>query len=152
MKKRRTSNIVKYCSKHGKFVGFAWGGHRRICRNGKEVDEARWYASLKPKGTSSDTKLALRLPVMTTAVQKALLQKKVAVSNPARVMPIRKPYAARAVVTTDAGNLVAGIQSHLFDLDGELEKLVKIKMDAERKIDALSKERDGIKDALRKFI
>ncbi len=31
-KAKRTSNVVHYCSKHGRYEGFAWNGHRRLCK------------------------------------------------------------------------------------------------------------------------
>ena len=46
-RKKRTSDVVKYCVMHGKFVGYQWGGHRRTCRAG-EATEEEFKASSKP--------------------------------------------------------------------------------------------------------
>jgi hypothetical protein len=39
--KRRKSEVVKYCSQHGVFQGFAWNGHRKHCQ-AREVTEQEW--------------------------------------------------------------------------------------------------------------
>ena len=161
--KKRTSTVVKFCSKHGKFIGFAWGGHRRICRNGKEVSESQWYASLKPGDSKLSRKetekvvvksrnaavRAFKLPVVNTAIQKAL-EKTARVSNPCRVMPVRKPGANPKVSLAD--NLVGDIQSYLGRLAEEEEKLLKVKAETDGKLSAIYEERGRIKEALKKLV
>lgn len=48
-KAKRTSNIVRICSKHGRFAGFAWNGHRRLCKAPEKRSAGPWKG--EPKAT-----------------------------------------------------------------------------------------------------
>jgi len=76
-KPKRTSKVVKYCSKHGKFVGFAWCGHRRLCK-AKEVI----------KGGKEETAMSKTIKTMQRAHARLSPGKEVLM---AESMPIRKP-------------------------------------------------------------
>lgn len=113
-KPKRTSSILKFCSKHGKFVGFQWGGHRRVCQ-AKEVDEAGYLATMKPVGKAA---AALPKPVTAAALLKRVTEK------------VEKPLQkGRHTVVSNAGStaekVITDVKNHLFDLDTEISRLTK---------------------------
>ena len=95
-KRRRTSNIVKYCKEHGRMVGFAWGGHRKNCKAG-EVTEAEYLASIKAKGKGK----AVRVQSVSLVL---------------------KPQA-KAAVGSVAEKIVSDLKNRMFDFTTEIEGL-----------------------------
>jgi hypothetical protein len=124
--KKRTSNIQKYCSKHGLFAGYQWCGHRRACK-AKEVTQAQWYASLKPFDT-----VGKKIDEM---VEKSLNQ----------IGP--KPKEETPVSATV--KLIHGLRDNIFDLDSEISRLSALVKGAEEKLTSLKVEREKIREAVK---
>jgi hypothetical protein len=95
-KPKRTSNIVKYCSLHGKFVGYGWGGHRRRCQ-AKEVAGAE------------GTRFVPTFPNLKLSEKPLQKGRNVGTSN----------------AGTTAEKVISDVKNHLFDLDTEIARLAK---------------------------
>ena len=158
-RKKRVSNIVKFCSKHGKFVGFTWGGHRKHCQ-APEVTEAQWYAKLKPAGNEtplvSNPARLIALPKIKKGIRTEL--EKIATRSHRtgeklqKVVPGPGSWHDGKGMSSAPDKLLGDIKNYLFDLDKEIEHLNRVKTDAEKKWNDLVDERDNIKTALKNLV
>lgn len=107
-KPKRVSHIVKFCSLHGKFVGFQWGGHRRVC-------QAKETTATAEKGMKEAANLAREK--LHKAVRPVLNLVKLATK------PLQKAGISHAETT--AKKVISDVKNHLFDLDTEINRLTK---------------------------
>jgi len=65
MEEKRVSQVVKYCPRHGKFTGYQWGPHKKVCRltevTMEEYDRVAGLHDAKAKqaGTASNGNLSV---------------------------------------------------------------------------------------------
>ena len=104
-KRKRTSNVVKYCKEHGRMVGFAWGGHRKNCKAG-EVTEAEYLISQKNKVAG-----LVRIHAATLA---------------------KKPQKAAGSV---AEKIVSDLKNRMFDFTTEIEGLERQRAELQKQLD-----------------
>jgi len=130
--KRRTSKVRKYCSQHGLFIGFSWGGHRRRCQ-AKEVSEVQWYAHHKPP--------LLQHKTGDTAGMHTVEE----------VTKMADPKPKEAPIS-DTVKLIHGLRDNIFDLDSEISRLSALVKGAEEKLASLKSEREKIREAVKSLV
>lgn len=122
-KPKRVSHIVRFCSLHGKFIGFQWGGHRRVCKAKEAI--ATVENDMKETANLAREKLHKAIKPFLNLVK-----------------PLQKAGISHAETT--AAKVIADVKNHLFDLDTDINRLAK---ECEETQQSLQKKQQLLADA-----
>jgi len=151
MRPKRVSNIRKFCSKHGVFHGFSWGGHRKHCQ-AKEVSEAQWYAQHKPGFDPAHHMVLVNKPTGHELLLRHKTGGKVGKFTVEEVTEMAGPKPKEAAPVSATVKLIHGLRDSIFDLDSEISRLSALVKGAEEKLGSLKAEREKIREAVKSLM